>query len=844
MKKGLSIFKMARQSIKGWFPTSKGGKNVLIPFVSTVEETFLYYLEYNPEVIHIERADLDEDFAISNKLNVSSTVPIIIPYLHRDKKNHYYPDFLITLRGGKTVVAEVGLREDKIKERSLDKAIAALEYCESRGWEYWLAFKEDILTKAKKDNLIFLKSYDKLMYRLPEIQQKLMETFKKSKCSLRIDYLISELSFSFSQSEAEMALYELLNRAAKEGKLDFNLDGEKLLRNSYVYIMPEREKSNIPDFINISKEQILEFFTEKKTQVENELVDQKQVIEPVYIDSEQLPEELRDSFLRKRRAVTEVLLNRDNITMLEISQKYNIKRSTLYRLINKYSEYGDLALLPYSNYKDRGSCIEEEVQLIIRKILKKNSKWTSINIFESEELRKSIVNLSKEKKRIYKLPSYWQIYRLLEKIKEDLEKNSKKKTNNNNRMSVYGRWVTSISCHMDQVQVDASDMDIKIINEGRTEVSGRVCGIVLVDVRTAMILGYSLSLKAPIEEDYMMALKSCIEPKDEVVKRYNCENDWPSFGIPRKILSDNGKIFISKRSTDVIANRFNIVEEIAPPYTPSVKGTVEALFTWIKNRLNSRLPGATNNRDTKEVSKEVLKKGITFEEFEELFVRAIVDSYIQDWDDLRGQSRYNLWTTSESENGSSPKWFGSQDELKLLLMKEEKSRKVDNHGISFCGRYYNNPASLNPLLGQRVNIRYDKRDISVIYVYLIDGKYYCEVYCHELLGKRISIWEHKIAKQNERDEKRPYRLKARSNVNELVSYAQGFSKRKVKERESQFKEQVRIYDNQDIHIEKVDKMLGQGRNINQSNLDISNSVELQPIQLGNINFKKPVIRRL
>jgi putative transposase len=94
-------------------------------------------------------------------------------------------------------------------------------------------------------------------------------------------------------------------------------------------------------------------------------------------------------------------------------------------------------------------------------------------------------------------------------------------------------------------------MDIKIVTNDREAVAGKVWVIALVDVKTSNMLGYSLSLKTPMEEDYMMALKCCIEPKDSLVSRYECKNDWPCYGIPRKILSDNGKIFISKRSTDV-----------------------------------------------------------------------------------------------------------------------------------------------------------------------------------------------------------------------------------------------------------------------------------------------------
>jgi hypothetical protein len=51
-----------------------------------------------------------------------------------------------------------------------------------------------------------------------------------------------------------------------------------------------------------------------------------------------------------------------------------------------------------------------------------------------------------------------------------------------------------------------------------------------------------------------------------------------------------------------------------------------------------------------------------------LFVQAIVDGYLQEWDKLRRQKRIVLWEEHVREKGV-PRFMGSQDDLKLLLMK-------------------------------------------------------------------------------------------------------------------------------------------------------------------------------
>lgn len=840
MNKRLDIFKMANRSIKGWFPTTKDRNNNLIPFVSTLEEDFLYYAEYNPMIISMERADIDEGFANKHKLSKTSIIPIVIPYTWEEKTHNYFPDFLVTLANGGNIIVEVGRYEEKMVGVAIAKAIAAIDMCKNRGWCYWLITDQNIMTKTKKNNLIFLKSFDKPMYKNLEIQNRVLEILEGNCYSLCIEEVINQLSEKYPKKEIEMAIYELINAAAKEGRLLFDYDIICISHKTIVEFIDYSKPAIIPEDIHLPYEMIFnEIITDSKSVVDNEEIKNETINN--FIDTESLSDEDKELFFKRRAAVLEAISSdrRDSITC--IANKFQLKRSSLYDYINNYLLYGEKALIPYSQYKRDISTIPLEVREIINKLRYKNHHWTIAQMHDSGELKKAIVNLSRKSNILYNLPSYQQIYRYLAKLSDnpDLNISSNRHIIKKIKITTYGAWVNSIRYPMDQVQVDANYIDIKIVTNERQSVAGRLWAIVLIDVKTAMILGYSLSLKAPMEEDYMMALKCCIELKDKIVSQFNCKNNWPSSGIPRKILSDNGMIFISKRSTDVLVKRFGIVEEIAPPYTPDVKGTIEALFTWTKNRLVSRLPGFTKDRDSNEVIEEVLKYGVTFEEFEEIFVQAIVDVYNVEWDNLRGQTRYNLWISNEIDNGVGiPTWLGSSNELKLLLMKEEVSRKVDRHGISFKGRYYQNKTMIGTLINKNVFIRYDKRDISVIYVFLEDGKYYCEAYCQELLGKRISVWEDQIIKKGINIQKDMYNARAKENAKNIVSKAK--QKPLLKEKQAKLIEQSRIYDRQDIHIDKVNMVLGNIRNIEK----VENPSDIERIDISTLQFKKPVIRKI
>src|SRR5260370_8081254 len=93
--------------------------------------------------------------------------------------------------------------------------------------------------------------------------------------------------------------------------------------------------------------------------------------------------------------------------------------------------------------------------------------------------------------------------------------------------------------------------------------------------------------------------------------------------------------------------------------------------------------------------------------------------------------------------------LGAPDDLKLLLMKAT-NRKVrsnkyqvhDGSRLSFQGHWYVCPGLLNRLQGKDLELYYDRRDVSVLYLF-VDGSYVGEAYCQAFMGQRISEWEAK-----------------------------------------------------------------------------------------------------
>jgi hypothetical protein len=338
----------------------------------------------------------------------------------------------------------------------------------------------------------------------------------------------------------------------------------------------------------------------------------------------------------------------------------------------------------------------------------------------------------------------------------------------------------------------------------------RVHAAVLICVKTASILGAVLALGPFKEEDYMRLVKQSLERKEHLVGINGCEHSWPCFGKPAIIFHDRGKIFTSERARSVLVDRLGIITEQAPPYAPSAKGTGESIFGWMTERFEKRLPNSSYG--VHDAEKAAQAGGMTLEELERCFYQAIVDDYQRDWDSLRGQRRSALWEQAVAQSGV-PRYLGSPDDLKLLLMKAV-NRKTPGNGyrvqkgnrLSFHGRWYTCPGLLSRLQGREFDLYYDKRDVGVLYIF-INGEYVGEAYCPQLMGGRVSEWEARAMRKHDEEQARIAReqvLPVRAHIQNEAGAA-----RRRRSTEVRQVEQARQWDRQreEIHPTEVAERL-------------------------------------
>ncbi len=742
---GIDLFKIANRSISGWIPSFKTGSpsHIRQPFCSQLEERLLLWLEYHPQVVRYARGDIGPAFAAAYRLPIPKDAPFAIRYEFLGQPHDYLPDVVGTLADGTFFIAEAGMEDDKLGDRNLAKAEAARRLVRMRGGVFWIG-TEKTLTRARHYNLVFLHARRKAFPAFADISVAVQDVWPWGEVA-SVEEVEHRLAGQWPAALVEAAIWKLVADSAAAGHLLVDLEHVTLDRRLPLALRSPEAPSIVPPLLpeTLLPEPVrhgVPPFPPALTSPSS--ADSPALVKGPTIDASALPEQLRAQFLRNLHAVEQVLAG---ATQTRVAAESGLSRSTLSRLVQRTREKGQIACVPHGSYHKRSS-MHPAFQECIRRLYLLPTRLTMAAICEHTEMQQVATRLSHETGTQISLPSYDQVRRAVHRLKQEPElvaMREQPKSVPRARQSPQS-FVLSIPAPALVTQVDEHSLELYVVTPEGIAVTSRVHAAVLVCVKTAAILGAVLALGPLKEEDYMRLVRLALEPKDRLVAQAGCEHAWPCFGKPAIIFHDRGKIFTSERARQVLVDRLGIITEQAPPYAPSAKGTVESLFRWMTQRFERRLPNTSHGVHDARTAAEA--GGMTLEELERCFFQAIVDDYQQDWDKLRQQRHWILWEQAVATFGV-PQYLGSPDDLKLLLMKAQ-NRKTPHHGyrvsdgnrLSFQGRWYICPGLLSRLQGREFEVYYDRRDLSVLYLF-VKGEYVGEAYCPQFLGRRVSEWE-------------------------------------------------------------------------------------------------------
>lgn len=781
---GLDIFRMAGKSISGWLPFTKTGtgpgSRLALPYAAETERDALLYLANHPGVAYVQRGDIKPSFAAAHRLGCRLEVPFVIPYEFGGKTHDYYIDWVGVTVEAELFGVEASIEEFKNDPQSRTKMAAADAFFRKQGGWYGLFLPGETISDVRVSNLLRLNAhradfagYDELV---SHIEPSLLETDPVS-----IRDLLARLGGEHGARLVEATVWRRIALAVVAGRLAVDLDHVLLDLDTPLSLLPPHVPALMPPRLPPGLPE----------RAAGPAVDEPLPLMPGRtVDPGSVPTQHREEFQRNVAAVLAVL---GGESADSVAARVGLSRRQLRRMVADAKSGGEEALVPYR----RATMVLTEIDPVfldpIRKLLRRRQRPTYRQIAEAPELVAAARKVYRERGVTPVMPTYRQVRSYAQRIEagdpEIRVIRSGIRHLPHSATSVAG-YVASIASPALVLQVDEHWLDAFVVTDEGAKLTERVHAAVLVDAKTAALLGAVLSPRALTEEDYLRLLKQAMEPKDELVRRHGCINAWPCFGRPAEILSDRGRIFISKHATDVVVDRFGINEAVAPPYAPSVKGVVEALFRWITERFSHRLEGTTKSspadRGTYDSQQAALEGGVTFTQLESLFYRAIVDGYMQDVDRLRGGVRAGLWERDVARFGV-PQWLGSADELKLLLLRSHSTKHPDGlyfvqgGGVSFKGNWYVGEEGLTRRIRDSyVRVYYDRRDIGTVYLFGEDGAYLGPAHCPAYLSRRVSLWEQAAERHASKAGNEAARAAVAANLTAIMDDAQTAGKTRRK----------------------------------------------------------------
>lgn len=302
---------------------------------------------------------------------------------------------------------------------------------------------------------------------------------------------------------------------------------------------------------------------------------------------------------------------------------------------------------------------------------------------------------------------------------------------------------------LERVEIDHTSVDLIVIDEEDLLPLGRLTLTYCLDTATRYPLGYYLGFEPPSYLAVMECLYHAILPKMSAPKRFNSVHDWQAYGVPFKLVIDNGKEFIG-RSLDDACLTLGIGLERMPVKTPHFKATVERMFGTINTGVLHSLPGTTfANVEQRGDYQSLTRACISQSDLDAIMHVFLLDKYAEGFHrGLQGVPA-RRWEIAR-EAGFFPRVPASAKDLRILLGRVAY-RTIQPYGIELHALRYqsSNLTSLRTRMRHRdnrqVKLKFHPADLSRIYVYDPDEQKYIEVPAlAQKYTANLSLWKHQV----------------------------------------------------------------------------------------------------
>ncbi|SDX70770.1 integrase catalytic domain-containing protein [Lysobacter enzymogenes] len=150
-----------------------------------------------------------------------------------------------------------------------------------------------------------------------------------------------------------------------------------------------------------------------------------------------------------------------------------------------------------------------------------------------------------------------------------------------------------VSGPLERVEIDHTPLDVMVRSDDRCcDYVGRPWLSIAIDVYTRCILGIQIGFEVPSILSVALCLTHAVLPKSPAAE-FGVPLDWGMHGIPKEIVVDNGKDFVStafRRGCE----QYGILLTYRPVGSPHYGGTIERLIGTMVGQCHL-LPGTTKN---------------------------------------------------------------------------------------------------------------------------------------------------------------------------------------------------------------------------------------------------------
>lgn len=324
-----------------------------------------------------------------------------------------------------------------------------------------------------------------------------------------------------------------------------------------------------------------------------------------------------------------------------------------------------------------------------------------------------------------------------------------------NHRAILGKSDTGMMGPGAQYQIDATVGDIYLVSQfNRANIIGRPVIYFVIDAFSRIITGMYVGLEGPSWMGAMMALANAASDKVAYCAEYGIDikdSDWPCRHIPNTILADRGEM--ESKSIETLINTLNIRVDNAPAYRADMKGIVEQFFHTINTKTTMLLPGHVKPDMKERGGKDYrLDAKLDIRQFTKVMIHCVLNHNREHY--MEGYVRSERMIADEVKpiplelwNWGIANYSGilrtvPEDTIKLCLMPTDTAR-VTEKGIKYKNLYYVSERALlegwfekaRSKGSYKVDISYDPRDMSNIYVRKLDDLLFEKCY--------LSDWENK-----------------------------------------------------------------------------------------------------